>query len=98
MFFKNDGFGIKYHPRVDMPLNKETKLLFFPFPYFTPKLFCFFCIRLLCDTMWVVRQVDYLFVCFGAKPKQRAWARISRETEVDEERKVREKTEGESIK
>ena len=28
-----------------------------------------------CDTMGYVRQADDLFVCFGAKPKQRAWAR-----------------------
>ena len=28
-----------------------------------------------CDTMWVVRQADDLFDCFGAKPKQRAWTR-----------------------
>ena len=29
----------------------------------------------MCDTMWVVRQADDLYVCFGAKPKQRAWTR-----------------------
>ena len=25
-FFSKDGFGIKYPSKVDMPLNKETKL------------------------------------------------------------------------
>ena len=28
-----------------------------------------------CDTIWLVHQADDLFVCFGAKPKQRAWTR-----------------------
>ena len=42
-----------------------------------------------CGTMWVVRLADDLFVCFGAKPKQKAW---TARPEAEEERKVREKT------
>ena len=27
LFFTKDGFGIEYHSKVDIPLNKETKII-----------------------------------------------------------------------
>ena len=38
------------------------------------------------DTVWVVRQADGFFVCFGAKPKQRVWTR-----DLERDRKWRRK-------
>ena len=35
---------------------------------------------LICDTMWVVRQADDPFVCFGAKPNKGLGFEISDET------------------
>ena len=35
---------------------------------------------LICDTMWVVRQADNPFVCFGAKPNKGLGLEISDET------------------
>ena len=34
----------------------------------------------ICDTMWVVRQADDPFVCFGAKPNKKLGFDISDET------------------
>ena len=43
-------------------------VMFFLFPYFSPKLL--FPFNPACVTMWVVCQADDPFVCFGAKPNK----------------------------
>ena len=35
-----------------------------------------------CDTMWVVRQADYPFLCFGAKPNKGLSLEIANETGI----------------
>ena len=39
---------------------------------------------LTCDTMWVVRQADDFFVCFGAKPNKGLSSRSPTRPEVGE--------------
>ena len=41
--------------------------------------------------MWVVRQADVFFVCFGTKPNKGLSSRSPTSTEVGEGRQVREK-------
>ena len=49
--------------------------------------------------MWVVRQADDPFACFGAKPNKGLGLEISDETEVEEGRQLaRERREGELAK
>ena len=48
--------------------------------------------------MWVVRQADYFFVCFDAKPNKGLSSRSPTRPEVGEERQVRKKPEGQLAK
>ena len=48
--------------------------------------------------MWVVRQADNLFVCFGAKPNKGLSSRSPTRQEVGEERQAQEKPEGQLAK
>ena len=51
-----------------------------------------------CDTMWVVRQADEFFACFGAKPNKGLSSRSPTRPKVREERQVREKPGGQLAK
>ena len=51
-----------------------------------------------CGTMWVVRQTDDFFVCFGVKPNKGLRSRSPTRPVVGEERQVREKPEGQLAK
>ena len=51
------------------------------------------CIILKCDSMWVVREADDFFVCFGANPNRALSSRSPMRPEMGEERQVRDKPE-----
>ena len=58
----------------------------------------YICTLTKCDTMWVVRQADDPFVCFGAKPNKGLGLEISDETGNGGVRGPREARKGELVK
>ena len=79
--------------KTSMELNCSVEMRMAKGAFFIRSLFGEFLLLSNCDTMWVVRQADDPFVCFGTKPNKGLSSRSLIRPEVGEEKQVREKPE-----